>query len=81
MKRIAALTVIILFFLAPSIEGPTPLIGASGLQYPLPENDSNYSAEGEGSFEGTAESLPVTLNGLYSAHGTTSFDSSMPGFT
>ncbi len=81
MKRVATIALIVVFFLAPSIESPILQARDSGLGEPQNENGSNYLAEGTGSFDGTGESLPVTLNGQYSGYGTTSFDSSMPGYT
>ncbi|MFX0054392.1 MAG: DUF2341 domain-containing protein [Candidatus Hermodarchaeota archaeon] len=80
MKRIAAVALIVFFFLAPSIEHPTFPAPLRGLRESSAGNDSSYLAEGTGSFEGTGESLPIDLNGLYSGYGTASFDSSMPGY-
>ncbi|MFW9861993.1 MAG: DUF2341 domain-containing protein, partial [Candidatus Thorarchaeota archaeon] len=80
MKRIAAVALIVFFFLAPSIEHQTFPAPSRGSRESSAGNDSSYLAEGTGSYEGTGESLPVDLNGLYSGYGTASFDSSMPGY-
>jgi hypothetical protein len=80
MKRIVAIALIAVFLLAPAVESPFLQTGATGLRNPSTEDRSAYLAEGVGPFEGTGDSQSVDLSGLYSEYGTTSFDSSMPGY-
>ncbi|MFW9913159.1 MAG: hypothetical protein ACFFEU_11840, partial [Candidatus Thorarchaeota archaeon] len=81
MKKIATIALITIFILAPAFESPTFQSSYSRLPGLPAENGSRYLAEDPGPFEGAGESLPVTLNGQLSEYGTTSFDSTMPGYT